>query len=42
MLNCAEMKMLIKLYIAEDSCAVKAAHEPALAITAPLPASARC
>lgn len=38
-LNCAEMKMLIKLYIAENSCAVKAAHETALAITTSLPAS---
>lgn len=39
MLNCAEMKMIIKLYIAENSCDVKAAHETAFAITATLPAS---
>lgn len=39
MLNCAEMKMIIKLYIAENSCDVKAARETALAITASLPAS---
>lgn len=39
MLNCAEMKIIIKLYIAENSCDVKAAHETALAITASLPAS---
>lgn len=35
-LNCAEMKMLIKLYFTENSCAVKAAHETSLAITASL------
>lgn len=39
MLNCAEMKMIIKLYIAENSCDVKAARETALAIPASLPAS---
>lgn len=39
MLNCAEMKMIIKLYIAENSCDVKAAHETAFAITPSLPAS---
>lgn len=39
MLNCAEMKMLIKLYFAENSCAVKAAHETSLAIAASLPVS---
>lgn len=38
-LNCAEMKMIIKLYISENCCDVKASHETALAITAPLPAS---
>lgn len=39
MLNCAEMKMIIKLYIAENSCDVKAAHETGFAITPSLPAS---
>lgn len=39
MLNCAEMKIIIKLYIAENSCHVKVAHETAFAITPSLPAS---
>lgn len=39
MLNCAGMKMLIELYFAENSCAVRAVHEASLAVTAPLPAS---
>lgn len=38
-LNCAEMKMLIKLYFAENSCAGKSAHETSPAISASLPAS---
>lgn len=39
MLNYAEIQLLIKLYFAENSCAVKAAHEASLAITPSPPAS---